>query len=495
MSNGKIQAILFYPKVGDEDYAQPLMPLSVLAPASAAQKAGFDVEIIDQRLDRNWQKTVKEYTSDAMLAFGISSMTGPQLKYAAEIAEFLKLNYPQIPVVWGGVHASLLPVQTLDSGYADIIVQKEGEVTFVDLLRALNDKTELSKVDGIAFKDSSGNAVITEERVFCDLDNFADLDFELLELPKYQIQGTDRAIRENSVSLYTSRGCPAGCTYCYNCSYHNRKWRGQSAEVVFGNLMKLYSSGIRNIILCDEYFFHDIQRARTICQKLVDASIKVRFFYANCKISQILIMTDDDLKLFSQVGFKDLFVGIETGSNRMQKVIKKYINIEDVLPAALRLRKFGITAQFSFLLGLPKEEILDMKNTINLMVKVLTKIPETVMCGAGKFIPFPGTEAYEQVCQCGWNPPTNLLEWSNITFTNEATWLSPKLRKVLEQTLFLTYVLDTKINPRASMPLEFLRKIYSKYSRLRCALGLISFVPEFNIMKSPIRKLLQKKLK
>ena len=206
-------------------------------------------------------------------------------------------------------------------------------------------------------------------------------------------------------------------------------------------------------------------------------------------------MSDDDLKLFSQVGFKDLFVGIETGSARMQKVIKKYINIEDVVPAALRLKKFGITAQFSFLLGLPGEELVDMKDTLKLMVNVLKVIPETVMCGAGKFIPFPGTEAYEQICQYGWKPPTNLLEWSNITFTNEATWLSPKLRKVLEQTLFLTYVLDTKINPRASKILEFLRKIYSKYSRLRCTLGLITFVPEFYIMKSPVRKLLQKKAK
>ena len=166
MKNKSIQTILFYPKVGDENYAQPLMPLSVLTPASAAQKAGFHVKIIDQRLDRNWQKTVKECMSDAMLVFGISSMTGPQLKYAAKIAEFLKLNYPKIPVVWGGVHASLLPVQTLDSGYADIIVQKEGEVTFVDLLRALNDKTEISKVDGIVFKNSNGDVVITEERCF-----------------------------------------------------------------------------------------------------------------------------------------------------------------------------------------------------------------------------------------------------------------------------------------------------------------------------------------
>jgi hypothetical protein len=89
----------------------------------------------------------------------------------------------------------------------------------------------------------------------CALNNFAPLDFELLELPEYQIQGTDRAIRENSASLYTSRGCPLGCTYCYNCSCCNCKWRGQSAEVVFGNLMRLYSSGIREIILCDEYFF------------------------------------------------------------------------------------------------------------------------------------------------------------------------------------------------------------------------------------------------
>ena len=142
--------------------------------------------------------------------------------------------------------------------------------------------------------------------------------------------------------MFTSRGCPGGCTYCYNCTYHKRKWRSQSSDVALENLRRLYVEGINNIILTDEYFFNDIDRSREICSKLIESKIKIKFYYTNCKISQIVKMSDDDLELFSNAGFNDLFIGIETGSERMQKLIKKYIKLDDVIPTGKRLIKHGV---------------------------------------------------------------------------------------------------------------------------------------------------------
>ncbi len=491
----KYNSILIYPKVGDEDYAQPLMPLSVLAPATAAQNAGYSIKIIDQRISKNWREEVKNSINDHLLCFGISSMTGPQLGFAIEIAEYLKNNFSEIPIVWGGVHASLLPKQTLNSGLADIIVEKEGEITFVELLNVMKLGYELDNVNGISYWNANGNIIKTQEREFCNLDEYAYLDFSLIDMSQYQIQGTDRAIRKNSVSLYTSRGCPAGCTYCYNCIYHQRKWRGQCAEVAFTNIKRLCEYGISNIIVCDEYFFHNIDRARSISKKLIDGGINIKFYYVNCKISQIAKMTDDDLILFSNAGINDLFVGIETGSKRMQNKIKKYVKLEEIIPVAKRLQLFGISTQFSFLLGLPDENIKDMKDTIKLMVNILKEVPETIMCGAGKFIPFPGTEAYDQVCNAGWIPPKDLKEWSKITFNNDVTWLKPEIRKIIDPLLYLTYVLDTKINPRKNVVLELIRKIYSKIVTWRCRHGFINIIPEYCIIKSPLMALFQKKKK
>jgi len=487
--------ILFYPKVGDEAYAIPYMPLSVLSVGSAAEQKGFKVKIIDIRVDLDWQEKVKSLISSKLLCFGISSMTGPQLESAIKIVEFLRKLEISIPIVWGGVHCSLLPEQTLESGLADILVIREGEETFPKLLTVLQKQEDLASLQGIAYKNADGEIFCNSLNKFCNLDDYSVLNYDLLDLAKYQRQGHERIPRNNSISLYTSRGCTFKCTYCYNNSFHDCMWRGQTSEKSIHNFVKLYKEkSIKNFILCDEYFFQDLKRSREICNSIIENNMNVRFFSVNCRLDQIKKMSYEDLKLFSSAGIKDLFIGIESGSDKELKRIKKGIDLNYIEEACERLNKHGINIQFSFMLGLPDETIYDIKKTVCLMSWILRKFPKFCVPSPGKFIPFPGTESYQRAIDCGWKPPKNIWEWSKIVSSiNCSEWLGVKMGKIVHQCSFFASAMDTKINPRSNKILEFLRILYSKIARIRGKYGLVKFVPEYMVFNSPLKTLLTKK--
>lgn len=492
----KPTTILIYPLVGDEAYASPAIPLSLLTVATAARKSGYRIVIIDQRTNRKWSETLIELLNrDAPLCVGISSMSGPQILGAIAAAEVVRETSPCIPIVWGGVHASLMPREVLSSAWADIVIIGEGEETFTELLTSIQSGGQLEDVPGIAFMQTDGNMVTTRQRPHCDLDKYAILDYDLIDLTSYQCPDGGRVNKADSVSISTSRGCPFRCSYCYNESFHHAKWRAQSPLAVFEHLQKVHRKDIRRIFLSDEYFFLDLPRAREICRLLLYSGINFDFHFANCRLDQIMQMTDDDIDLFARTGFKDIFIGIESGSADVLDRIGKCLSLDTVIPQVKRLAHAGIHVQTSFMVGLPGETRQDIGKTLQFMERLLQEVPSTFVPGAGKFIPYPGTKSYEEVIRLGWQPPATLEEWGSIGNVDPCSWLGADTGRIARQASFLSSALDMKVNQRSSSFLEILRKVYSRIARWRCQRGHIDIVPEYRILQSPLGVYLKRKVR
>src|SRR3989338_9596673 len=108
----KNRILLIFPKLGSYDRIVKDLPLSLIYAARMVQREGFDVALIDQRLQKDWQKAVAGELSKGPLLVGISVMTGMPIAYALEISRFIK-EHSRIPVVWGGVHPTIMPEQTI----------------------------------------------------------------------------------------------------------------------------------------------------------------------------------------------------------------------------------------------------------------------------------------------------------------------------------------------------------------------------------------------
>lgn len=226
------EVVLVQPKVGDWDMVRshPSLPVALLSAANLVNEE-FSIVVIDMRIVVDWKERLKAELEKRPLCVGITSLTGRQIRYDLEASRFVKEN-SNIPVVWGGIHASIFPESTIRNRYIDFVIQGEGEITFLELVKALKEKgSDFDNIKGLWFKRAN-NLIGNEKREFCQLGKLPPLPYDLIDLRYY----LPKFMGRRTIYFETSRGCPNNCAFCYNLTYHYRQWRCQSAEKVIGNM-------------------------------------------------------------------------------------------------------------------------------------------------------------------------------------------------------------------------------------------------------------------
>ena len=150
----KKKVVLFYPP-----YDGPPLgaPLCLLALASPLLQAGFEVTLVDNLTSPDFENVILREIEDA-LCLGISVLTGPTIGSAVRIAKKVKRARPDLPVIFGGWHPSLVPDQTLKPDFVDAIVRAQGELTLLELVQRIADRQDWHGVKGLSFKDASGTS-------------------------------------------------------------------------------------------------------------------------------------------------------------------------------------------------------------------------------------------------------------------------------------------------------------------------------------------------
>ncbi len=468
--------VLFFPKY--ESSVIGLLPMSILSVAAPLAHNGYDVKIIDQRLEKNWQEVVMEVLKDSPVAFGISALTGKQILYGLEVSGFVK-KHSNIPVVWGGVHPSLLPKQTLQNQYIDFVVIGEGEETFLRLIDALKRKTSIDSIKGIGYKKNN-EIIISQQRDFINLDEAFDVPYDLVDIENYIAKksfASGKSARD--IALYTSRGCPHRCGFCYNKEFNKGKWRGKSAESVFREIKYFVDKyGINSFNVEDDEFFVDVKRAREICNLIVENNLNVEIF-TTCRVNYVANNMDSKyLKLLYRAGFRTLAFGVESGSEKILNLIHKDITLDHVFETINRLKTVGINSKYYFMAGFPTETIEDLYKTTDLIYKMKKLDPKIRIPAWRIFTPYPGTDLYALAIREGWQPPQTLEEWANYDFnTVRMPWISRKKKRVIMNVAFLiNYIFIEKTN--GSGFFFGLAKIFGKLAKWRWEKHYFSLVPE-----------------
>ena len=295
--------VLFFPITGvDVPGVTVFLPLSVLLPAAALEAAGFQVTVIDQRLEQRWRERLKEAAEAQPLFFGVSAMTGPQIRWGLRAAEVVRAHDPDIPLVWGGVHPSILPEQTLADDRVDIVVSGKGEQAAVDIARALANGGRRALL-------RTGRVEGTHREPGCTLRQPV-LDYESMPWRRYVTPVVNGA---RGLAHVTSRGCPHRCAYCYNRSVNGSRWSGEPADVVVEDLARLHALGCTGVLVFEDNFFASPARIEEVARRLEQKgwSLKIK---ADCRADYILRYDEAFLRLLKRAGFEVLFIGAESGS-------------------------------------------------------------------------------------------------------------------------------------------------------------------------------------
>lgn len=385
--------VLIYPKTAEVEFSHPDVPYSILFLGSYIKSHNIKVKLFDQRLSSS--KDILQFIeSNPVTHVGLSTMTGPQIIFATDLSKKIKRIKPDIKTIWGGIHVTVNPASVLNHDLIDYIVIGEGEQTLLELLR----NSDNHPVKGSLRKDDSLSSLIPREFINMDA---VSLDWSLIDPHDYI------SVRDGHryISFVSSRGCAFKCQYCYN-SVTRNTWRAWSVDKVREEIEKIARFNISYISFMDDNLAINARWLSGVCEILSERNI---YWYGDLRASAV---TEKNMERFKNCTM--VFVGAESGSQRILDAIDKRIKVEDIYNSASVLNMKGIRGTFSWIIGFPQETKEDVMATINAVRRVSEIMPSAVQ-RLKIFSPYPGSRLYEETVKRGYSPPQSLEEWGRFT--------------------------------------------------------------------------------
>ncbi|MFH1780773.1 MAG: radical SAM protein, partial [Candidatus Nealsonbacteria bacterium] len=320
---------------------QSMPPLGIAWLAAVLRENGFkDVSIIDSIANRYTNEQVLDLLKNSRPDIvGISF--GTQIRFNAfDLARLIKKELPAILIVAGGPHATLCPQDTLENiSEIDIICRGEGEYSFLNLVKVVAEKGDISAVRGISFRDTSGKIIHNDPQ--SPIENLDSLPFparDLLPMEKYEQKTT--LSKKRCTNIMSTRGCPYQCVFCSVSRQWGHQIRYRSSKNVVDEIelvLKTYPF-LKAIRFFDDVFTMDKNRVLEICRLMSERNLNISW---ECEARANTI--DEEMVLaMKKSGCEFIDLGIESGSDRILKNIKKNITVKQAIEAAKTIKKAGI---------------------------------------------------------------------------------------------------------------------------------------------------------
>jgi radical SAM superfamily enzyme YgiQ (UPF0313 family) len=418
--------------------------------AAPLVQAGLEVVILDQSMDRHWEEKLLGALNQQTICVGITALTSPMITNGIGIARMVRQR-ASCPIVWGGVHASLEPDTTIRSEHVDVVVTGEGEETFAELVQSLRAKRPLASVNGILYKE--GNTVCrTAPRAPYDLNRLPRLPFQLANLELYRghpvLCSFFNFRSPLGISLETSRGCTHRCSYCVMASTESKtraKWHGMAAEKMADTVEQVIKDyGVGGFVFVDDNFFVDVERVLKFLGEVERRNLKFEWF-ADVRMQTIVKKMDVPLlKRLERAGLRCLGIGIESGSDRILKMIHKGEDRAIYREANRMLASTSIIPRYGYLQGLPGETREDAAQTYELAA---TMLKENVNSShsLNKLLPTPNTPIFEECVRRGLSRPQRLEDWAPFCDPGwrggPAVWMDKDAVQLILDLFFFNLVL------------------------------------------------------
>jgi radical SAM superfamily enzyme YgiQ (UPF0313 family) len=464
------KVLLIFPSLGTENKKPDRPPLGLLTVAGPLLDSGVQVTLLDERAEDNFDHKLLKELGKNPVCVGISSMSGHQIASGLRISKLVKAN-ATVPVVWGGVQASLEPRSTIAHAMVDIIVRDDGEETFPRLIDALDNKNlTLDQIAGIAFK-RNGKIIFTDPPQPADINKLPMVPFHLIDFNKYESDPRDDWAVDPKmiIPIETSRGCPYSCIFCTE-SVRKKKWRALSPERVIHDLKHyLHTYGIRNFTFIDDNLFGNIRRGEKIVELLAREELDISW-YTNIRTDYMAKADPAFITMLEKSGCKMLTFGAESGSKRILKMINKKATPGDVIAANRKLTGSTIIPHFVTIRGFPTETRENLKETLLLNSRLLLENRRAV-CDSPCLIATPSTKIAE-MCLGDQVKNFTLEDWSKILdlFKDQKPpWVLDDTYELIDSHRVFCAI--TSITNRSSHIPNFLYRLLLRIYRLNFRFG------------------------
>lgn len=385
------------------------VPLSLLAVASGIE-GKYDYHLLDENFDRDVERRLGDLIRERGVRYvALTVMPGPQLVRAVAISRQLKRRFPDVNVIWGGTFPTIHTQTVLAEEYVDYVVAGQGELTFRELIDALENGTGTEQIRGISFR-RNGDIVSNPPRPFSHPDGLPPLPYHRFDIPRYLAK---TYLGGRTIGYHSSYGCPFTCGFCSVAAVYDGRWLAKDPHSVAKDLIDLQKKyQIDSVEFFDDNFFVSETRTREFAADLLGRGIN---WWGDARIDTLMHFSDSTLSLMRESGCKMIFMGAESGSAETLLLMNKggTQSPDMVLDFVKRIKRFGIIPELSFVFGSPSRDVdrcIDHDIGYIRRVKEINEHAEIIFYVYAP-VYLPGSRIFEEAKAYGFEYPKTLDEW------------------------------------------------------------------------------------
>jgi radical SAM superfamily enzyme YgiQ (UPF0313 family) len=357
--------------------------------AAIVRLAGHDVRIVDPK--REVKQGRLRLGSDLYLdaaeallvdrpdAVGFTTL-GCSFIFTARVAEHLKRIEPDLPILLGGPHATVLDRTIMEAFDAfDVIVRHEAEETINPVLEAL-DTRRFTGIPGVTYRTGRTALGIRSNPGAPKIE-----DLDTLPFPAYDLYPVEE-LELPYLRIEAGRGCPWACTFCSTATFFQRSYRLKTPGRLVADLDALHNRyGHTSFKLEHDLFTVNKRKVAAFCEAVKDRN------YAWMASARIDCVDEPLLELMAESGCRQLYFGVETGSTTLQKSLHKRLDLTLLGPVLRKAGELGIEAVTSFITGFPAETEHDLDDTLSLIGTLVSDYEPAPTAQLHLLLPEPGT--------------------------------------------------------------------------------------------------------
>jgi anaerobic magnesium-protoporphyrin IX monomethyl ester cyclase len=468
----------------------PLPPLGILYVGTMLKKEGHEVSVFDENIKESkvLLQIIKEIDPDVV---GFSAMT-TSYTITRKFNEQLKLAVPSAYYCWGGVHASALPIETIEENNLDFLVYGEGEFTMTDVCKVIKGKKTNAEKRGFDLKGIPGVYYVNENKIVKnparpaieDLDSVPIPDRSLLRNFEWYLfpPGILRGKFYHGITImYATRGCSYKCIFCASRIVHGEHVRIRSVQNVIEEMEYLKKDfGVTGIYFHDDTFATDIGWLKELCDTIKKKKLNMIW---GCQTRANIAQDIDVLRIMKDAGCVQVDIGCESGSDKILKNLRKGISRKMIVESFKNLKKLKMETFATFIVGNPGETMEDIKKT----EEVAKMAP-----GAVSFlilVPYPGSPLYKMALEHNWFIDSNVIfdeRWTNKQSNIPVMQASFKAKELVK----IRASLQNKFFLRNNLPtiIAFLKSPFFLYKAVEMV-----FLHPFFVAKSFIKAIRKRK--
>jgi radical SAM superfamily enzyme YgiQ (UPF0313 family) len=429
-----------------------LPPLGILSIASYLEHNGLSVRVLDVHAERMSPDRLREEIARLRPRFVGICVLSSMLVSSHAIARDVKRLVPDCTVVVGGVHSELYPEAMLRNSAVDLVVRGDGEEPMLQIVKG----TPWKDIKGVSFRSESNTKVVhtPAQDIRMDIDSYPMPAYHLVDINRYFPSATSYR-NLPAANVIMTRGCPGKCTFCNSAM---TVLRSRTPEHVFQHIRHLRETyGIRQIQFFDDTFTVNKKGVLELCKLIRESDLDITFScYARGDC-----FSDEMAKALKSAGCHQIMMGIETGSDKIAKIIRKPIEHEKYRRVVEIAHENDIEVRAGFIIGSLGETWETMMESLNFAIELDVDFFQLSIS-----TPYPGTQLFKQAMEEGRITHTNFKLYGQSDPLVRLDDLTPEDISRFEKLAFRRFYLRPRMFVRQLKRIKNFRQIKDLFNAL-----------------------------